>query len=125
RHLFGCSMSENQRLPDLADLAPSDGHEIIRVFAGHGLALNDTLVEMLSEHFSHRTERRGCGFTQATRHLAVLVNRPREKNRDTILDLFPGCRGPGEFQLDSLRAALAELPASLEREESRLLAGII
>ena len=52
-------------------------HELPAVFRKHGLWLNTTLVGMLDEHFSHRTERRGCGYTQATRHLAVLVNRAR------------------------------------------------
>ena len=62
---------------DSAATADAD-HEVLRVFAEQGFALNATLHEMLNEHFSHRTERRGAGFTQATRHLATFVNRPRE-----------------------------------------------
>jgi hypothetical protein len=108
-----------------------------------GLSLNQTLVEMLGEHFSHRTERRGCGYTQATRHLAVLVNRPRDRHRDTVAQLFPvwardrgyasdpdllgqGPR-PAEALADQtfLRTTLRSLPTRLEREESRLLADII
>jgi hypothetical protein len=112
-------MSENQ--PHVADR-----HELPRVFAAHGLALNETLVEMLDEHHSHRTERRGSGFTQATRHLAVLVNRPRDDNRETISALFPSwSREHLGAPSDSVRTVLSNLPALLEREESRLLAAII
>ena len=50
-------------------------HELTRVAAAHGLHLNATLTEMLNEHFSHRTGRRGCGYTQATRKaLAGVAN---------------------------------------------------
>lgn len=52
-------------------------HELLRVFDAEGFRLCDTLYEMLNEHHSHRTERRGAGYTQATRHLATFVNRPR------------------------------------------------
>lgn len=94
-------------------------HELLRVFAAHGFSLNATLCEMLNEHYTHRTERRGAGFTQATRHLARLVNRPRESGEHFAAPLFatPGNSG--------LSAALQRLPDELEREESRLLAGII
>lgn len=75
---------------------------------------------MLGEHYSHRTERRGCGFTQASRHLAVLVNRARDA-QDTTRQLFPAIsRSEAE-----LKAVLESLPACLEREESRLLASLI
>lgn len=102
-------------------------HELPQLFAARGLALNATLQEMLGEHFSHRTERRGCGFTQATRHLAVLVNQPRSASQDAIAVLFPewarshGACAPALPLQHALRALL-EL---LEREESRLLAGLI
>ena len=52
-------------------------HELLRVFDAGGFRLCDTLYEMLNEHHTHRTERRGAGYTQATRHLATFVNRPR------------------------------------------------
>lgn len=52
-------------------------HELLRVFDAAGFRLCDTLYEMLNEHHSHRTERRGAGYTQATRHLATFVNQPR------------------------------------------------
>jgi hypothetical protein len=35
------------------------------------------LLSMLQEHHSHQTERRGCGYTQASRWLAVTINRAR------------------------------------------------
>lgn len=92
---------------------------MLQVFAEHGCALNATLYDMLNEHHSHRTERRGAGFTQATRHLAALVNRGREAAQD----------GPSSLFARGLRAlpARAELEAALAglREESRILASII
>jgi hypothetical protein len=33
---------------------------------------------MLNEHFSHQTERRGCGYTQATRVIAEYVSQQRD-----------------------------------------------
>lgn len=102
-------------------------HELALLFAARGFALNGTLEQMLGEHFSHRTERRGCGFTQATRHLAVLVNQPRSASPDTIAKLFPAwarSHGGAEPALP-LQRALQALPALLEREESRLLAALI
>lgn len=96
-------------------------HELSAVFAALGFHLNSTLVEMLGEHYSHRTERRGCGFTQASRHLAVLVNRARDGASDTIRQLFPASsRADAE-----LCQALDKLPGKLAREESRLLASVI
>ena len=105
-------------------------HELLAAFEAHDIALNSTLVEMLNEHFSHRTERRGCGYTQATRHLAVLVNQPRERHHETIAKLFPRWSGARSRHLDdtttrALQQTVRELAARLEREESRLLAHII
>ena len=101
----------------------TDAHELSTSLAARGLALNATMLEMLGEHYSHRTERRGCGFTQASRHLAVLINGARSTNQDTIGQLFPRTsRSPSD---ERLRQALLELPAQLEREESRLLAALI
>ncbi|WP_257389454.1 hypothetical protein, partial [Tahibacter caeni] len=63
-------------------------HEIVAAFARAGLPLCGTLVEMLDEHFAHHTERRGCGFTQATRHLSTLINAPRDPVAAADLGLF-------------------------------------
>jgi hypothetical protein len=81
-------MASNAASLDEADprLEP---HELPELFAARGFALNGTLEEMLGEHFSHRTPRRGCGFTQASRHLAVLVNQPRSQSHETLSLLFP------------------------------------
>lgn len=114
-------------------------HELCVLLQAEGCRLNDTLVEMLGEHFSHCTERRGCGFTQSTRHLAVLVNRPLGERREVIAKLFPewtrvahreplaGSNDPEAARtgLSRLRQVLRDLPARLDREESRLLAAII
>lgn len=52
-------------------------HEIVLAFAQAGIGLHKTFCEMLDEHPSHRTERRGCGYTQATRFLSTFINQPR------------------------------------------------
>ena len=53
-------------------------HELVEAFASVGLVLHPTLRDMLDESPAHRTERRGCGYTQATRFLSTFVNRPRQ-----------------------------------------------
>ncbi|HYP91207.1 MAG TPA: hypothetical protein VEQ59_23740 [Polyangiaceae bacterium] len=108
-----------------AEAAPGDfatAHELPVVFQAHGLPLHATLVEMLNEHYSHRTERRGCGYTQATRFLAALVNRAKADRSATIEQLF---RAPLTLDRAALERALRELPASLRFEESRILAMLI
>ncbi len=114
-------------------------HELCVLLHSEGCRLNDTLVEMLGEHFTHCTERRGSGFTQATRHLAVLVNRPLSERREVIGKLFPGWAkvalrdslaetsgGEGASGgMYQLRQVLRDLPAKLTREESGLLAASI
>ena len=52
-------------------------HELVEAFASVGLPLHPILREMLEESPAHRTERRGCGYTQATRFLSTFVNQPR------------------------------------------------
>ena len=63
-------------------------HEIVSVFAAQGMPLSGKLSEMLNEHYSHQTERRGCGFTQATRVLAEFINQPRSSTEFDDLKLF-------------------------------------
>jgi hypothetical protein len=53
-------------------------HELVEAFASIGLPLHNTLRDMLEEVPAHRTERRGCGYTQATRFLSTFVNQPRQ-----------------------------------------------
>jgi hypothetical protein len=53
-------------------------HEIIGGFLAEGLKLDRVLVEMLNDVPSHCTERRGCGYTQATRFLSRYINQPRD-----------------------------------------------
>lgn len=65
-------------------------HELTAAFETGGLSLNKKLVEMLDEHPMHRTERRGCGFTQATRFLSELINQPGENALADDLCLFSG-----------------------------------
>jgi hypothetical protein len=111
------SNSSNQLQPELASEAD---HELLRVFAEHGFRLNSPLQEMLNEHYSHRTERRGAGYTQATRHLARFVNQARCLGEHSALPGLFACLA-ATTSMDDLQI----LPALLQREESRLLAAII
>ena len=63
-------------------------HELVEGFARAGLALHPALREMLDEHPAHRTDRRGCGYTQATRFLSTFVNQPRRATDATDLGVF-------------------------------------
>lgn len=112
-------------------------NQLAAAFESAGLAFGSTLVEMLSEHFSHRTERRGSGYTQASRYLASLVNMPQAKQKERIDQLFPGLRKKfflsslvphervGEIPEDSPLRPLLALRDSLDYEEHKILAAII
>ncbi|MBA8889482.1 hypothetical protein FHW12_003728 [Dokdonella fugitiva] len=63
-------------------------HEVVERLRERGLPLQAKLIEMLDEHPSHRTERRGCGYTQATRFLSTFVNRPASAQDASDLDVF-------------------------------------
>ncbi len=63
-------------------------HELVQRYREQGYSLSETLVEMLNEHYSHQTERRGCGYTQATRVIAEFVNVPRHADEYKDLRLF-------------------------------------
>lgn len=63
-------------------------HELVEGFARVGLPLHPILRDMLDEHPAHRTERRGCGYTQATRFLSTFVNQPRRATDATDLGVF-------------------------------------
>lgn len=95
-------------------------HEVVESFAAAGLRLNRTLESMLLEEPAHCTERRGCGYTQATRYLAQRINLPRGHRINEAGALFqsgiPELLTPGLFE---------RLVAAMEREESRLLTRMI
>lgn len=80
---------------------PTCDHELLVAFEQHGFRLNAVLYEMLNEHHNHRTERRGAGYTQATRHLAVHVNVPRHPREFDEVRLF------AEREAAHMRALLA------------------
>lgn len=63
-------------------------HPLCQLFSDAGLPLCRRLQEMLDEHPSHRTDRRGCGYTQATRHLSTFVNSTPDDNDTLDLELF-------------------------------------
>lgn len=63
-------------------------HEIVNAFDEINMPLSGKLVEMLDEHFSHCTERRGCGFLQASRVLAAQVNAARSVGQEETIELL-------------------------------------
>lgn len=69
-------------------MTTQQNHELVTVFEEHLHPLCARLVEMLNEHFSHQTERRGCGYTQSTRLLAEYINQPRLDDDFNDLSLF-------------------------------------
>ena len=93
---------------DEIQLLGSEGapHEVLRGFRAIGLPLNSTLEAMLNEHHTHRTERRGSGYTQATRHLAEYINYPCRHTEYDDARLFAD-KSPGV--IPRLRERAAEL----------------
>ncbi len=77
-------------------------HEIIQIFRNHAYPLSNKLTEMLNEHYTHQTERRGCGYTQATRVLAEYINIPRDAQELNDLKLFD------QFDTKSLKQLLEQ-----------------
>lgn len=63
-------------------------HELSAAFDAVGLPLCRTLRQMLADDPSHCTERRGCGFTQATRFLAAYANREHDPHDVADLGMF-------------------------------------
>lgn len=63
-------------------------HEIVETFDSCNMPLSETLIEMLNEDYTHQTERRGCGYTQATRALATHINLKRDPENLDDLRLF-------------------------------------
>lgn len=63
-------------------------HELVDAFELHELPLCKKLCDMLNEVPQHRTERRGCGFTQASRYLSTFVNAPRSPSNAHDLSIF-------------------------------------
>ena len=63
-------------------------HEVVEAFKSIGFPLNPVLASMLNEAPEHQKPRRGCGFTQASRFLANLINQPRCLSRGGDLQLF-------------------------------------
>lgn len=64
-------------------------HELSSALADAGLAPCQTLIDMLGDHPSHCTERRGCGYTQASRFLAPYINQPYDPLDVSEFSIFP------------------------------------
>lgn len=92
-------------------------NEVVDAAARVGLPLGDTLQLMLGEHYSHRTERRGCGYTQATRLFAEHINLAPSLMNDSALFARPL---PSDWAL-----RLAALGAAVALPESRLVTGLL
>jgi len=122
------------RPPDVREThvagAVSNGidHELVTAFESLGLPLCRTLVEMLNENILHRTERRGCGYTQATRYLAALVSVP-ELPKQSGGGLFHGNVEPRlggrTGMLRHIEAISGEVCSSICLPESLILARLI
>jgi hypothetical protein len=98
-------------------------HELLEALRQRGLEPHPQLCDMLNETYEHRTERRGCGYTQATRLLAAQIN------QRTLIAL-PRSRVFAEHLSDSaLAQAMTQAGTrwcdALARSESRLLASLI
>lgn len=117
--LIDSSQRPSQLASPVAAGAGSGEHELVQRFVRLGAALHPTLAEMLNEHHSHQTERRGCGYTQATRFLADLINRDPAMlcGAGNVFD-----RGIPAHAITTAVRAVAE--AEL-RAESRLLLDIV
>ncbi|WP_374574155.1 hypothetical protein [Acinetobacter sp.] len=74
-------------------------HEVVRLFREQVQPLSGKLTEMLNEHYSHQTERRGCGYTQATRVLAEHINAERKADDFQDLKLFDAADGKCLLQI--------------------------
>lgn len=94
-------------------------HELVHLLAQRGAALHPTLIEMLNEHHSHQTERRGCGYTQATRYLADFIN------RDPAIPCGVGNLFDRGVDIHAICPALLSVSEELERIESKLLLAMI
>lgn len=79
--------------------------EILQLFARRLHPLSAKLTDMLNEHFLHQTERRGCGYTQATRVMAEYINEPRDKQNFDDLRLF------ADYSSSGLKSIVLQAPA--------------
>lgn len=101
-------------------------HELVDVFADAGLPLCRSLTEMFDECPEHRSERRGCGYTQATRWMADVIHAAEPGAGAARVMFDRSCCGDGD---DILHAAALRLRTlldeRLERFESRLIARLM
>lgn len=103
--------------------ATLEEHELLKALRKHGLEVHPQLASMLNEQHEHLTERRGCGYTQATRLLAEQINRPS-------LHALPRSRVFADgAELSTIQlifsAQWLSIVAELALPESRLLAKLI
>lgn len=85
--------------------ANAHNHEILKLFARRLHPLSAKLTDMLNEHFLHQTERRGCGYTQATRVMAEFINQPRN-NQD-----FEDLRLLADYSVSGLKTVVQQAAA--------------
>ncbi len=100
-------------------------HELSESFACADLKLHTLLVEMLDEQCQHQTERRGCGYTQATRFLADLINRPSLPEVPGLGLFDPLPLRPSGILRSCYVLSRDEILARLKLPESLLIFGLI
>lgn len=101
-------------------------HELVQGFERVGLKLCKTLVNMLNELPEHRTERRGCGYTQATRFLSSLICKSADATSAAGSLFHPDIeREPRATLRAHVARVTPALLSCLKREESVLLAELI
>jgi hypothetical protein len=81
-------------------------HELIVQLRAAGLLPPRALCEMLEDRPEHRTPRRGCGLTQATRYLAPHINLPPDPLSADDLGLV------GEWSAWQIRSLAERAPVS-------------
>lgn len=110
---------------DLLEIMP---HEIIRQLESVNVHLANDLVKMFNEDHSHQTERRGCGFTQASRFIADFINLEQSQRKQTILMLNKSYQSQFKFlssdnaedKKDQFKKDLLSCKESLLLEESQM-----
>ena len=90
-------------------------HEVVTLFNDNLHRLSDELTEMLNEHYTHQTERRGCGYTQSTRVMADYVNVERLDQEFTDFKLFD------QYDIKPLKEFLQQKPSEFNTNSWRNL----
>lgn len=110
------------------DHITESNHEIVTQLASCQLLVHPTLKDMLNEDSSHQTERRGCGYTQATRYVADFINPVESKHLSKLF--HADVRKEINHCIDqqpnqALKEKLANCQKKLSFEESHIFFNIL